>query len=146
MQVDIFNIITKKYFLYEKELNTTKNDIFSHLKQNNLFYNIEMIDIEDNRGCIFIYNTQDNNRIQVLFCENIVLNIFYDVCDKNYIYKNKKVKNIGIDNLIKEFKKDNVSWEIKTSSKNEIILKVQNILFYFDYELKFPLCRIEYNP
>lgn len=142
MQIDIFTIIRNQCLILSNEMNKTKKELLSLFNKMNCQYKIEVIDEDCKRECIFIC-LANKTVVQFLLYNDKVSNIMIEVYGGYYFYNNKKIKNSGIDSFITLANKDNFVWGIESCSEKEIIVKIKNILFYFDYDLKYPLYKIQ---
>ena len=114
------------------------------LNENNIKYHIQSTYDKDLQ-CIFIYLTK-KSRVQILFYGDVISNIFLEIYDNFYLFKDNKIKNNGIDTFIKELEKYNIKWIFKEIIDDKIIiLEVSNLLFHFNYNVFSYLYKVTYK-
>ena len=93
--IDLFDLIKKQYFISKKNCYIRKEEMIIFLNENNIKYDIQSTYDKDLQ-CIFIYLTK-KSRVQILFYGDVISNIFLEIYDNSYLFKDNKIKNNGID-------------------------------------------------
>lgn len=142
--IDLFDLIKKQYFISNEDCYIRKEEMIIFLNENNIKYDIQSTYDKDLQ-CIFIYLTK-KSRVQILFYGDIISNIFLEIYDNFYLFKDNKIKNNGIDTFIKELEKYNIKWIFKEIIDDKIIiLEVSNLLFHFNYNVFSYLYKVTYK-
>ena len=141
---DLFDLIEKRHFLTYNDCYMGREEMLAYLVENHIKYDIEST-YELDLQCVFVCINK-HSRIQILFYGDTVSNIFLEMYDTFYFFKDHKVRNNGIDAFIKELEKCKIEWRFKeTMSDKIILLEVGTLVFHFNYDVCSYLYKISYK-